>query len=1041
MSNLENKYWKGIEELEKPAQYAGRTDEFSDKLPMEEIFGDSDEITSNRRDFLKFFGFSVSAVALAACNRTPVKYAMPYIEKPANVTPGLPLYYATSCGAFNEGFPVVAKVREGRPIKLDGNEKSILSQGGLNAIGQASILSLYDINRLQNPKIGGKTEKDWANVDKKVAEILKQAAGKGVAVVSRTVTSPILKDAIDKFKTAHNATHIVYDPISYSGILNANKESFGVATVPNYKFDKAELIVSFGADFLGTWVSPVRFSSDYAKNRVPSPENANMSRHYQIEANMSLTGTNADYRFAIPASKHGAYLVSLYNMVASKVGGSSVSGAQNELAGNMLSKIAEELVAAKGKALVVCGSNNKADQIITNAINTMLDSYGNTIDINTSYNVSAFNEAEFDNFAKQAGSLGAVIFLNCNPVYSYANGKDLADSLKKTNVICTSIVADETSMNATVNAPDNHFLESWDIYEPMSGHYLTSQPTITKVFNTRSAAESLRTWAGETLEMGEDQVSRSWVVNYLESNLGVNAEQALHDGVVEKAASNGAGSFSGSVSDAAAAIASAKKGDGLELSLYQKVGIGDGTMAMNPWCHEMPDPVTKVTYDNYVTISRSDAEANNWEQGDWMKVTSSNGTVDKLPLLIQPGQAVGTIGIALGYGRTPEILDENKNDLVDLGKNVYPLVQTDNGTYSYVVSGVKLEKVGSGYEFAQTQTHHMVEGRDIMRETTLSEYQKEKDAGNKPQAKTQHLVSLWEEFDYSKGHHWAMAVDMNACTGCGSCIVSCSLENNVPIVGRDEVRRRREMHWIRIDRYYAFEVQEETKVSVKFAGERDFKKGDYSSKEKELNALDEIAKKGGKNDYSHYNNVTVVHQPMMCQHCDHAPCETVCPVLATTHSSEGLNQMTYNRCIGTKYCGNNCPYKVRRFNWFKYNDNSKFNYHFNNELGRMVLNPDVTVRSRGVMEKCSFCVQNIQMAKLKAKIENRKLNDGDVTVACAKTCPSNALVFGDRNDPNSKIAQMYKNERGYLMLEEVGIQPSVKYLTKIRNKKQEVQHS
>ncbi|MFT5512853.1 MAG: Fe-S-cluster-containing dehydrogenase component, partial [Bacteroidia bacterium] len=925
-----------------------------------------------------------------------------------------------------------AKVREGRPIKLDGNPNSALSQGAVNAAGQASILSLYDVNRLPNPLVEGEEVEDWKDVDKKVNGILKGAAGKDIYVVSRTVTSPILQASIQKFLEAHNAKHVVYDPISYSGLTQANKESFGAAVIPAYNFDKADVIVSFGADFLGTWISPTRFTADYTKNRVPTPENPEMSKHYQIESLLSLTGTNADYRYSIPANKQGKYLVSLYNMLSGSAG-------ELELAGNALKQITTELLAAKGKALVVCGSNNKHDQIMVNAINDLLGSYGNTIDLSASMNISSYDEAAFESFAKNAGKAGAIVLLGANPVYSYHNGAALAAAFAKVPVITTAMVVDESSNGATVHAPNNHTLESWDIYQPMNGHYVTSQPVISQVFNTRSAAESLHIWSGGIMVKSDDQVSRHWVADYISNTLGADVNKTLHDGFVQKSTGSISASFGGSASSAAAAISAGYKAStGFDLELYQKVGVLDGNNAVNPWCHELPDPVTKVTYDNYISISRHDAETNEWEQGDILKVTANGAEIDKLPLMIQPGQARGVIGIALGYGRNVQTnLD---NDLVDLGKNAYPMVNGSTSETNYLVQGVVLEKVDSGYEFAQTQTHHMIEGRDYLREATIDEYKENNAVRNEHKFET---VSLWSDYDYSKGHHWAMAIDMNACTGCGSCVVSCHIENNVPVVGRTEVRRRRDMHWLRIDRYYSFEADATETASVRVGPsnvDQPFKKGQFSTMENELAGLDKISASGDK-DYGHYDSVKVVHQPVMCQHCDHAPCETVCPVLATTHSSEGLNQMTYNRCIGTKYCGNNCPYKVRRFNWFRYNKNSEYDYHFNNELGRMVLNPDVTVRSRGVMEKCSFCVQNIQMAKLSAKIEDRKVVDGDAQTACAKACPSNAIVFGDRNDPNSRIAKMFKNDRSYKMLEEVGTDPSVLYLTKIRNRKEEVQHS
>ena len=439
----------------------------------------------------------------------------------------------------------------------------------------------------------------------------------------------------------------------------------------------------------------------------------------------------------------------------------------------------------------------------------------------------------------------------------------------------------------------------------------------------------------------------------------------------------------------------------------------------------MPDPVTKVCWDNYLTVSKPDADRLGLNDGQTVRVGMNGYEVNELPVLIQPGQAVNTYGIALGYGRTYS--EDVTNDMQDLGANAYPFAKHGE----YVVSGSLEISADGRYELARTQTHHTIEGRDIVREASLDEYNEDNGVRNHHKHT---LHSLWDEHDYSTGHHWAMAIDLNSCTGCSSCIVSCSIENNVPVVGRDEVRRRREMHWLRIDRYYSFQVPEAAHIDVDFVeGEADLEEGQYITKEKEIKSYDDQVSN------QHYNNVKVVHQPMLCQHCDHAPCETVCPVLATTHSTEGLNQMTYNRCIGTKYCANNCPYKVRRFNWFRYNENKKFDYHFSNDLGKMVINPDVTVRSRGVMEKCSFCVQRIQSAKLAAKRENRGLKTDEFTVACAQTCPSGAIVFGDLNDPNSEISKLYKNERSYHALEELDVQPSIVYMTKIRNNEEKTQ--
>lgn len=1010
-----NQYWKGLEEIENTL--ATPQGEFGEALPLDEVFSGSDALSPNRRDFLKYFGFSVSAVALAACNKAPVKYAVPYIEKPENVTPGVPLYYATNCGVYNEGFPILAKVREGRPIKLDGNDLSPLSKGGLSAIGQASILSLYDTHRIANPVIKGAEMSDWSQVDKAVVVALDAAGSKGIKLVTRTVSSKLTAAAIEEFKAKYpNTDHVVFDPISYSGMLQANESSFGKKAVPNYHFDKAEVVVSFGADFLGTWISPTRFSADYAERRKVTSDNPSMSRHYHIEALMSLTGTNADYRYPMSESKHGLLLANLLKEL-----GGNISAPAMDLPGNSLKKIAADLKSARGKSIVISGSNDSNVQTIVNAINSLLENYGNTIDLNAPLNIASGSDAAVDKLISdlKSGNAGAVVFVGVNPVYHHKDGAALAEGLKKIPaVISTSMVMDETSQLAGYVCPDNHFLESWDVLEPVAGYYTFSQPVISNVFNTRQAALSLRAWAGTALsgEQPAMEMAKSMV-----EGMGANWNQSIHDGFYKgTASSSDAAAFAGDVNAAVSGLAAS--GAGPELVLYQKVGVLDGTWALNPWCHELPDPVTKVSYDNYVTVAKGDAEeVFNLKNGDFVKVSSANGEIDKLPVLIQPGQARGTVGIALGYGRSLANMEDN--DMVELGKNAFHLVGRKNGTANFVVGGVQLEKVGKGYEFAQTQTHWSIEGRDTVREATLDEYKANPKVRNEHRP---HIVSLWDEYDYSKGHHWGMAIDLNACTGCGSCVVSCSIENNVPVVGRDEIRRRREMHWIRIDRYYSFNLSESAEING-----TTHEKGESLTKEKEIDAYTNSGK------YDHYDNVSVMHVPVMCQHCDHAPCETVCPVLATTHSSEGLNQMTYNRCIGTKYCGNNCPYKVRRFNWFRYNLNSKFNYHFNSELGRMVLNPDVTVRSRGVMEKCSFCVQNIQMAKLQAKRENRTLNDGDVTTACQKACPTNAIVFGDRNDPNSRISKLFRDDRAYKMLEETDVQPSVVYLTQIRNKETE----
>jgi molybdopterin-containing oxidoreductase family iron-sulfur binding subunit len=441
----------------------------------------------------------------------------------------------------------------------------------------------------------------------------------------------------------------------------------------------------------------------------------------------------------------------------------------------------------------------------------------------------------------------------------------------------------------------------------------------------------------------------------------------------------------------------AKGGDGgVELHLYQSVALRDGKHANNAWLQELPDPVSKVTWDNYVAINPKHAEKLGIDEFDLLEIKTDKYSIT-LPALYQPGQAVGTISIAVGYGRTKAGKAGS-----EVGKNAYPFMSYINGTFQ-TAAAVTISKAGGKYELAQTQTHHSYEGRNIIRETSFSDYKKDPFSGTGKSQSDHKSYDLWPEHK-QPGHSWVMAIDLNACTGCGACVVACNVENNIPVVGRDEVRRRREMHWLRIDRYYTFNED-----------------GKGVTEENEIKSLENM------------EDVSVVNQPMLCQHCDHAPCETVCPVLATLHSSDGLNMMAYNRCVGTRYCANNCPYKVRRFNWFNYWNDSRFDNYMNNEFTQLVLNPDVTTRSRGVMEKCTLCVQRIQAGRLQAKMEKRPVRDLEIQTACQQTCPGDAIIFGDFNDPNSAVRKALGNERTYYVLQEINTQPGIGYQTKVRN--------
>jgi molybdopterin-containing oxidoreductase family iron-sulfur binding subunit len=1022
MKETKKTYWKGLEQLSNDPEFVKNADREFPELPSMI----SEDGNASRRDFLKMMGFSLAAASLAACE-APVRKAIPYVNKPVDINPSIPNYYASTFSSGGDYASIVVKTREGRPIKIDGNKLSPINNGKVNAIVEASVLSLYDKERLTGPYLAGENT-DWASLDAEVKS--KVAAAGNVKIVSNTVLSPSTLKALNLFsESIGGAEVIMYDPLSNYGIAKASESMYGQAVVPSYSFDKAKTIVSFGADFLGTWISPIEFAGQYAKTRKISKERPEMSRHYQFESNLSLTGANADYRSPIKASQSGLAVLALYNMLARKAGAATVSAPAVEVAN--LEKAANDLWASRGASLVVSGSNDPNVQTVIHAINELLGNNGATVDFSTPVNFRKGDDAKMNQFITDlnAGRVGAVIFHNCNPVYDHPRGAELAEGISKARFsLATNMTMDETASLVGAIAPDHHFLEAWNDFEPKPGHYSLSQPTISPLFDTRQAQESLLVWAGETTNY-YDFLRNNWETGLYTQVATLDSfqtfwDKSLYNGVLALEREGIPFAPIGDVTEAATAVARNYSADnsGAELIVYPKVAIGNGTFANNPWLQETPDPITKATWDNYLTVSQKWASDNGVtmiEENTRKASVTINGKKITVPILIQPGQAEGTFGLALGYGRTKAGRVAN-----GVGVNAYELLDASAGFVNFdITSGVTVEVTGDSYKIARTQTHQTFMAREnVIQEATLSEYKQDASAGRyKPEIYKEgefikpSKISLWKGHQYSQ-HHWGLAIDMNSCIGCSACSVACQVENNVAVVGKEEVLNRREMAWIRIDRYYSSDAAAD-----------------------DLSGLEKASE-----------NPEVTFQPMMCQQCNNAPCETVCPVAATTHSSEGLNQMTYNRCIGTRYCANNCPYKVRRFNWFKYHDNTQFagvNVAQNDDLGKMVLNPDVTVRVRGVMEKCSMCVQRIQAGKLEAKREKRKVKDGDINVACATACPTDALVFGDMNDPESRVSKLLKieenstsalkevnEERAYHVLEEINVSPNVWYFTKIRNK-------
>lgn len=1011
------KYWKGIEELESTPEFMSTA--FAEFLPVKESHESKDATSAPRRDFLKLMGFGVAAATLASCE-APVHKAIPYLNKPEEVDPTISNFYASTYFTGSDYNAVLVKTRDGRPIKLEGNPESPITRGGLSARAQAAVLDLYDSARLQHFAVNGQRT-ETAEVDRQIQSKLAATTGK-IVIVSHTIISPSTKKAIAAFAARYGTTeHVMYDAQSSSALLQANN-----GVLPSYDFSRANVIVSLDADFLGTWISPVEYAKQYVKNRKVSNDKRAMSRHFQFETAMSLTGSNADVRESVKPSELGLVAVALYNAV---VGGGSTLAFSNPRVAPQIAKAAAELKANRGTGLVVSGSNDPAVQSLVAALNQSLGNVGTTLDLAAPSYVRQGDDARMAALIKEmnAGTVGAVIFYNVNPVYNHPLAAQVKSGIAKVPLsISFNDRLDETGSLCQYATPDSHWLESWNDFEPKRGFLSLAQPAITAIFATRQAQDSLLRWAGSN-ESYYNFLRNNWRGVLKGSNFNAVWDKAVHDGVSTGTALSAAPvmlTAALSVTDAMSRITGASKPvpNMVEVVFYEKVGIPtSGSGSNNPFLQELPDPISKATWGNYIAVPRAMAVVNKWEQGDVIKVSAPNVAPIELPVLVQPGQAAGTVSIALGYGRT---MSGKAGDGV--GANVAPMLVTSTTGSIIYATAVTLEKTAAKSPIAQTQTHHTImDRRSVVQENTLAKYKKnpkevteyEKiatpDGMEKP-----NKVSLWQDYQYNN-HHWGMAIDLNSCIGCGSCVLGCQTENNIAVVGKQQVINRREMHWMRIDRYYSSDHHE----------------NEFESKGK-------VATYSAMEDPS--DNPQVLFQPMMCQQCNHAPCETVCPVLATTHSSEGLNQMTYNRCVGTRYCANNCPYKVRRFNWFSYYSNEKFetvNSHMFTDLGRMVLNPDVTVRARGVMEKCSFCIQRIQLGKLEAKKQKRRPKDGEIVSACAQSCPTDAIIFGDMRDSTSRLSQLLRREdgeRAFHSLDSINVQPNVTYLTKIRNSASEM---
>ena len=1050
----DKRYWQSFAELNHKKEVLKKNkDEFNEDLPFGELDENVLDAKTPRRDFLKYLGFSTAAATIAASCEMPVRKAMPYVNRPENLTPGVAKYYASTYVQDGDVLPVVVKVREGRPIKIEGNTLYPFTLGGTSPRAQASVLDLYDMYRTPHPKrkSGNNFQEvpTFEQIDQQVAAALAGLGGLPVVLLTSTIVSPSTKQIIADFLGRFpGSRHVQYDGVSYSGLIAANG-----GRIPAHNFDRADIVVSLGADFLGTWLAPVEFARAWSvKRKIKNPEDG-MSKHYQFESFLSLTGSNADERFTHRPSETGAVALAL---LAAMGGGGAAPQLPAPLT-QAITKVAADLRAHSGRALVVCGSNDPNIQTVVREINRLAGAVGTTIDTGTTLNYRQGDDNAMATLVEDmnAGRVGALMINGANPVYDWFDQKRFKDGLAKVKLtVSFNEKMDETTELCQYAIPTHHYLESWGDAEPRSGYFTFIQPTIFPLFKTRPFQTSLLKWSGNNTDY------ETFFRTYWTGRLGSQAalDKALQDGVLGNVQSAIAPTSvnpvvdtvrtilapigtpatstpntttgttpAGNVGAAVAALSAARRGTKDEVVLYQNVALLNGRQAGNPWLLELPDPVTKATWDNYAMISTKKAEAlgikyqsmeyEYYQEKPTIELTA-NGKKITLPVLVIPGMDANTIAVAVGYGRTENFAKATAGT----GQNVFPFARWNNTSRSieYFNDVTTSDKaLADDYKVARIQVHNSYEGRtEVVKETTLATFKQQPDAFlNFRKELTKNYGG--QSGDYRKdgtlyGDHaqpglkWGMSIDLNSCIGCGACVVACHIENNVPVVGKQEVLRAHEMHWLRIDRYFVTDENNPDNVKA------------------------------------------VVFQPMLCQHCDNAPCENVCPVAATMHSSEGINQMAYNRCIGTRYCANNCPYKVRRFNWSDYTGASTHGrlgpdsgvgkldpavHQMNDELTRMVLNPDVVTRSRGVMEKCTFCVQRTQAGKLLAKIENRPVTGDEIQSACAQACPTSAIIFGNVNDNTSTVSKI-RNEnqrRLFYVIEQIHTLPNVNYLAKIRN--------
>ncbi len=961
-------YWRSFNEI-------AETEEFREFLEQEFPSGAAyleDPSGLTRRTFLKIMGASMALAGLTACTATNPKKIVPYVEAPEDVIPGEPLFYATAFPMGGYGMGVLVETHEGRPTKIEGNPEHPASLGATDIFAQASILNLYDPDRSRQPSRKGLL-KSWADFTTALAE--EQATwgdGEGVRILTQTITSPTLASQLQAFLEKYPAAKWhQYEPAGRDSARMGAKLAFGEFVDTLYHFDKADVVLALDADFLSSGPTSVRYAKDFMKRRrVADKEeggNVEMNRLYVVEAALSNTGVIADHRLPLRAVDVEHFARSL----AQKLG-LDVQGGDPARYGAWLDTLVADLEAHKGASIVIPGEQqDPAVHALAHAINQALGNVGETVTYIEPVEAMPVNQTESLTQLvtdMNAGAVKALFIIDGNPVYSAPMDLKFREALKKVGFsVYMGALLDETAVECLWYLPRSHYLETWGDVRAFDGTITIMQPMIEPLYNSKSEYELLAALLGDY-----EATSHAIVKGYWQEHTPNDVENfdKFWRIVLNKGLIDGTQAANKTVTASVAAVANPANivTDEMEIVFRPSPSVWDGRYANNGWLQEVPNGITKLTWDNVALMAPAQAERLNLADGDVVILNYFGNSVEA-PVLVLPGHVDNSVTVHLGYGR--HVVG---NVGQDVGFNAYALRMSHK---PWQDTGLLITYTGKTYPLARTQDHQLMDGRPLVISATLDEYKKNPEFVK--EETHYERISLYPEFAY-RGNAWGMTVDLSACIGCNACVVACQAENNIPIVGKEEVMRSREMHWMRIDRY--------------FIGNMD--------------------------------NPDVVYQPVMCQQCEGAPCEVVCPAAATVHSREGLNDMIYNRCIGTRYCENNCPYKVRHFNFFQYVD-------VNEPSLQLMRNPNVTVRSRGVMEKCTYCVQRINAARIRSKKEDRPIRDGEVKTACQAVCPTDAIVFGNIEDKESQVAHLKASPLNYELLGELNVQPRTTYLARLKN--------